>query len=75
MGLSFRLRMISVGLLGDKEGRGMYQGGRCQLCDEEVAGNISCTVESLLVIEEDTSDLKGLKSEWQNGETKVMKVE
>ena len=51
----FKLRMVSAGLLGDKERRGMCQDGRCMLCDEGVWKIlcISCTVKNLPVIEQD----------------------
>ena len=54
--LRFRLRMVSVGLLGDKERCGMCKDGKCELCDE---GVVEDTVHFLLncgeflVLEED----------------------
>ena len=78
--LRFRLRTVSAGLLGDKK--------RCNLGKDDNVSNMMglwkiCisfyTVESLQDIEEAywvrLKALKILKSEWQNGETNVMKVE
>ena len=38
--LRFRLRMVSAGLMGDKERCGMCKDGKCELCHEGVVENI-----------------------------------
>ena len=53
--LRFRLRMVSAGLLGDKERCGMCKDGKSEPCDEGVVRYCAFLValESLLVIEVD----------------------
>ena len=43
--LRFRLRMVSAGLLGDKERCGMCKDGKCELCDgvvEDIVDFLNC---------------------------------
>ena len=40
MRLRFRLRTVSAGLLGVKEGCGMCMDGKCEQCDEGVADDV-----------------------------------
>ena len=41
MTLRFRLRMVSAGLLGDKERCGMCKDGKYELCDEGVVEDVA----------------------------------
>ena len=65
MGLRFRLRTVSAGLLGDKERCGKCKDGKYELCNEGVVED----VHFLLHCDEFSDDegdywvlLKGLKS-------------
>ena len=80
--MKFSLKMVSAGLLGDKERYGMCQDGKCELCDEgvvedivhfllhcgEFVGNRGRLLGMIEVIE----GTEESKEEWRN---KVMKVE
>ena len=81
--LRFRLRMVSAGLLGDKERYGMCKDGKCELCDEGVVEDVHFLLhcrefagdrERLLGVIEGIEGTEEWMVEWRNkdDEGKVM---